>query len=513
MGNALRLVIAQGAALWRRLSPSQRLGFGMGIAVIAIAAAALTGWARRPDMTLLFGGLAPEDASSIVEELTTRKVPYEVGAGGAAIYVPAKVVYELRLSMAGKGLPTSASKGFEIFDQKNLGLTEFTQKVNYQRALEGELGRTILQLEMVDAARVHLVLPERHLFQEDQTSPSASVVVDLRASGELSQRQVQGILHLVAASVEGLSPENITVVDFRGNLLSAGTGSGSALDLTSSQLDQQRAIEDRLRQKAQSLVDQAVGAGNGVVRVTAQLDLDVLSRTEERYDPENTAVRSEQRVESANTAGDTLRGREEGREETVVTNYEINRTLEQYTKPVGEVEKLWVAVLLNNRFVRAEDGTGSFEPRTQQELSKIQDLVSMAVGIDPSRGDVIQVTNVDFDMSASLERDQELAQQRRQALWEELGEKGLIGLLALASLMFVFAQVRRLRSLVPVGVGSLPGFAPGLPARGGGRPGEEPVAPLLAFSREPEAAKQIQMFVERKPEEAAQLVRVWMTDE
>src|SRR5690349_15119948 len=218
----------------------KRLGILVALAAAVAALVSVTLWTQQPDMQVLFANLATEDAGAIVEKLKEAKVPYELGASGTSILVPSAQVHDLRLQMAGQGLPHGGGVGFEIFDRSTLGMSEFVQKLNYRRALQGELARTITQMPDVARARVHLAVPERRLFSSDHDRPRASVVLSLRASNALSRGQIQGIVHLVASSVEGLQPRDVTVVDGNGRLLSEGGGGEGATRLTGSQLDYQR---------------------------------------------------------------------------------------------------------------------------------------------------------------------------------------------------------------------------------------------------------------------------------
>ena len=219
---------------------------------------------NRPSFGTLFSNLNAQDASKIVEKLKEKGIPYELEDGGKSVLVPKQQIYDLRLSLAGEGLPQSSVIGYEIFDRTNLGVSDFVQKINYRRALEGELARTILQIEEVEAARVHLVMPEKALFKEDEKAPSASVVLKLKSGIPLKRESVQGIAHLVASSIEGLEASGVTIVDSRGVLLSDNTKANSVAAVTSSQYEMEQKVESYLGQKAQSLLESVVGTGNAL---------------------------------------------------------------------------------------------------------------------------------------------------------------------------------------------------------------------------------------------------------
>jgi flagellar M-ring protein FliF len=262
-----------------RLSAGQKaLLAGVALASV-VAIALLVSVVNRPSLGILFSNLAPEDAGTIVEKLRERKIDYELQDGGRSILVPQNSIYDLRLSLAGEGLPHSSVVGYEIFDRTNLGVSDFVQKVNYRRALEGELARTILQLNEVEGARVHLVMPARALFKEDEHPATASVVLKLRSGHRLSEGSVQGIANLVSASVEGMESRNVTIVDSRGALLSSRQDEGTMASLSTSQLEMQQKVEQHLARKAQTLLEGAVGAGNAIVQVAAELDFRQVERT------------------------------------------------------------------------------------------------------------------------------------------------------------------------------------------------------------------------------------------
>ncbi|WDT80113.1 MAG: flagellar basal-body MS-ring/collar protein FliF [Candidatus Manganitrophus sp.] len=273
------------------------------IALLLILAATVAGgvvlwlWVQKPEFQILYTNLSSEDAASVVAKLKEGRIPYELSADSTAVSVPAERVHELRLQMAGQGLPQGGGVGFEIFDRNSFGTTEFVQKLNYRRALQGELSRTIGQLAEVSKARVHLVVPERTLFSERKEPSRASVVVTLRAGKRLSEGQVQGIIHLVSSSVEGLSPQTVTVVDSHGQILSRPGDESSPVQMTSAQLDYQKHLEKEIEGKIQSMLETVVGTGKAVVRVTSLLDLRQVEHTEEKFDPDTQVVRSEQRAQ------------------------------------------------------------------------------------------------------------------------------------------------------------------------------------------------------------------------
>jgi flagellar M-ring protein FliF len=385
---------------WQRLGSGQRLGLLVGVLAISAAGIWLLSVALRPDMGVLFSGLDPSDAAAIVEKLKERGIPYELADQGQTIKVPQAQLYDLRLQLAAQGLPQKSTVGYELFDKTTFGMSDFVQKLTDRRALEGELARTISTLEEVEHARVHIVLPERTLFEAQQTKPTASVILRLKDGRSLSRLNIEGIQHLVASSVEGLEPSAVTIVDQRGRLLSELTPTpGSLAGMTQAQHELQQRVDQYLTAKVQSLLDGVLGVGNSVVRVTTELDFTQLERTREDYDPERQATRSEQSISEQSRGGDTAGAATTQRTNTIV-NYEIPRTIERVTTAPGVIKRLTVAALINGttRLVQ-ENGQWKhvYIPRTQEEMEKLTDIIKNAVGYNPARNDQVSVVNVQFD--------------------------------------------------------------------------------------------------------------------
>lgn len=264
-----------------------------GVAVASILV--MLFWVQAPDMRLLYSNLSEEDAAAVVEELRTKQIPFELTNQGRTIHVPAKQVHETRLELASKGLPEGSEVGMEIFEEPALGMTEFVQKLNYQRALQGELTRTITSLDAIDHARVHLVIPEETLFLREKPKGKASVTLKIKAGRSLTDSQVQGIVHLVSSSVKGIPPENVAVVDAKGNILSGATEISKEAMVSDSNFKFRRKLERSLEQSILKMLEEALGSGKVIARVTADLNFDQVERTEEIFDPNSQVVRSEQR--------------------------------------------------------------------------------------------------------------------------------------------------------------------------------------------------------------------------
>ena len=278
---------AEVTEMWQQLSQTRKIG------LVALVIAALTGliffvtWAQTPDYSVAFTGLKSDDGAAIVEYLKENNISYEITDGGSTISVPSNQVYEVRLALAAKGLPGEGAVGMELFDNTNLGMTDFIQQVNYQRALEGELARTISSLTAVRSARVHIVIPQPSLFSEEQQPTTASVVVELESGEQLNREQVRAISHLVSSAVEGLSPESLTIVDVDGNVLVDGTMSEytSSVAASTSQLDTQRSFERDLELRIESMLQNVLGPDKAVVRVNSKMNWDQIETESETYSP------------------------------------------------------------------------------------------------------------------------------------------------------------------------------------------------------------------------------------
>ncbi|MBZ0267609.1 flagellar M-ring protein FliF, partial [bacterium] len=318
------------AVWWNTANSAQRTLVSGGLVAGIVSLVVVFTWSSKPDMMVLFAGLDPDEASGILTELDEMAVPYEVAANGTTLRVPAEKVGELRIRLAGQGLTGNSTIGYEIFDRSSLGMTEFLQQVNYRRALEGELTRTIVSLDEVRNARIHLAIPDEDVFTRNRQEPKASVIVDLMPGARMRPEQIRGIYALVAASVEGLSPSGVTLVDTTGRELGGGAASGEFAASTE-QLRIQQDVEQYLRSKATSMLEQVVGSGQAIVQVNASLDFERKERSTESYNPASATIRSEQRISGNGTGGDS--------QETTLTNYEIDKTVESLLGAVGTVQK------------------------------------------------------------------------------------------------------------------------------------------------------------------------------
>lgn len=369
-----------------------------------------------PQMVPLFTDLSLDDSGAILKTLDRQGVTYELKDGGTVIMVPREKVARLRMSLAEDGLPKGGGVGYEIFDKSDaLGATSFLQNINHLRALEGELSRTIRSLDQVEAARVHLVLPQRQLFSRDKVEASASIVLKVR--GTLSAQQVRAIRHLVASAVTGLKPDRISVVDETGKLLADGSGDDDTITAEGA-AERKIAYENRLRKEVESIVDSVVGPGHARVQVTADFDMNRITQTSDKYDPDGRVVRSSQTREetsssgsgkaggavsvsnelpggSAGTGAGVANGDQTHKTEEVV-NYEISHTTKTEVTEAGRVQRVSAAVLVDGIYSKDAKGQLVYTPRSKEEIDRIAALVRSAIGFDAKRGDQVEVVNLRF---------------------------------------------------------------------------------------------------------------------
>lgn len=439
----------------------------LGIARLAIIAALLLGVGSgfiyltsrltSPEMALLYADLDMADAGKIASRLESMDVPVEVKGDGSKIFVPSDRVARLRLELAEAGLPRGGSMGYEVFDKgENLGVSSFVQNINHLRALEGELARTITTIAQISGARVHLVLPKRKLFSRDREEPTASIMVTLSGAGTLPTRRVLAIQQLVAAAVPGLSPERVSIVDDRGNLLARGDQDSDMLSATN--LEEKRlAYEDRLSRTIEGLVSKYVGEGKVRAEVSLDLDFDRVTENSEFFDPEGQVVRSSQTVTTDEkstesdqdvTVENNIPNAEGGAggtasqsnrsEETL--NYEISKKVKSHVYETGGVKRLSVAVLVDGLYTTPEGGGEPvYGPRSEEELEKLTKLVKNAIGFDEKRGDSIEVANMRFAPLQAVDGTGATSTFMGLTMPSlvRLGESLIFGLLGLMMLMMV----------------------------------------------------------------------------
>jgi flagellar M-ring protein FliF len=400
--------------LWNNTTVPQRIMVG-GVALsVLLVFFLLIYWMGRPEYSVLYDRLNPEDANRVMETLKANKEPYRLEDNGQTILVPANRVHELRLQVAGEGTLRGPGLGFELFDDVKLGQTDYIQRVNYQRALQGELARTITEFPEVESARIHLVIPHRSLFIEEQSPPSAAVILTMKQGSTLENRQIQSVVNLVASAVEGLTPDQITVSDTAGRLLYQPKASDSFEGVTSTQLEYKLTLEQSLERRIDQMLSPIIGHGQVIAKVNTDLDFSQRTIRKELYDPDSSVVRSEQKSDESSTGQSNLetgvpepafRGEgfagqgtlQETSRTSSTTNFEINREEQQILMPMGQLQRLSVAVIVDGRYETGPDGQGTvFVPRSDEELQRIEQLVRNAVGFDAVRGDSVEVSSISF---------------------------------------------------------------------------------------------------------------------
>lgn len=512
-------------------------------------------------LALLFDNLKQDDSTRIVQELDSMGIPFELSSNEKQIRVPSDQVARLRLAFAEQGLPETGSIGYEIFDRdQTLGTSSFIQNINHVRAMEGELARTIATITSVKAARVHLVLPRREIFSRQRLDPSASIILRMRGSARLDHSQIQGVQHLVATAVAGLKPDRISIVDDRGTLLSRGDARDDESLAALNAEERRVSFETRMNRTLEQLLEPSVGMGNVRTEVHVEMDFDRVVTNEEIFNPDGQVARSTQTIEETNqntepNAGavsvgqnlpDAQAADNQGNAESAsnrteeATNFEISKTMRKHIREGGQIKRMSVAVLLNDRVTEGPEGKRSYEARSAAELGNIEKLVKSAVGFDAKRGDTIEIVNMRFadapEMLGGL--DDALILGFSTSDIRRLVE---VLVLAVVGILIILLVVRPLIAKIfetaPAGYGPASG-QPLLPQPGavaGALPGPNTAIPdlsapgtalsaavagggtdsLLDVSQvdgrvQASSLKKIGDIIEKHPEEAVSIIRSWM---
>lgn len=445
--------------VWLTSSVVGRVGF---IVLSGVCLAAIGGvgyWAAQPDYRVLFSGLSADDAGAITAKLQAQAVPFSLGAGGTTISVPAAQLQQARVDLAVAGLPSGGAKGFEILENAPLGVTPFMQHVNYTRAMQAELAKTIMQLEPVSYARVHIVRPESTPFVRDQKPATASVVLKLKPGATVGRNVAAGIVALVARSVEGLAAEGVTVLDTSGRVLSEQPNNGAA-GLASSQLEYRREVETYLASKAEDMLAQMLGAGRAIVKVTAEINFKRVKEKRENYDPDSRLATKEKVSNKKSTASSSARGpagtasnlgkgsADPGstgtgmQEEETESEYIFSKTTLDQEQPAGNIERLTVAAMVD---LSGGEAGGSGQAKPVMTLKEAEEIVKRAVGLKPER-DEIKVSDVKLAGTApSSDLDGEWLQAQRWQTYEKIARHSSLGVAALVALVLGRMVLKRLQ--------------------------------------------------------------------
>ncbi len=465
MNPSLAKIGGQFQAIWKQLGASQRVSVVLATGALILGVLGVGWWSSRGEYGLLYGKLSDSEASRVIAALDDAKIKYKVGGGGSSILVPADKVHVVRMQLAGKGIPRSDGVGFEIFDKPNFGISDFVQRANYVRALQGELARTIAQIDEVESARVMVVLPENRLLLDKDKHATASVFIRLRGNVQLAPQAVNSIRFLVANSVEGLKPNYVSLVDNQGNVLSENVENDSLVGLTATQLDARRNLEQYLAKKAEGMLEKVLGPGQAIVRVAADINFDTIQRTEVKYDPDGQVIRSQTKDSStddsstasngeavgvaANTPGNANTNAAAGpltssknKKTTDTTQFEVSKVTSDTVQSAGNIKRLSVAVTVASR----TEGTGTVRKvlnRPADEMEKLRGIVSSALGITTTRGDEIKVEELPFNVDYATEVAHHLETQEKRDFWWVLARDLAYPALAAGILFFFMRLVKR----------------------------------------------------------------------
>lgn len=474
--------------IWKHLGLNQKVSIVVAALAVVICLVGLVIWSRQPDYQLLYGRLSDKDSAAIISQLQAQNIPHKIANGGSTVYVPADSVYKLRMDLAAKGIPTGDGVGFEIFDKGQFGLSDFVQRTNYVRALQGELARTITQLDGVRSARVMIVQPETRLLITDQgVKPTASVFVEL-SKPSLNNEAVNSIRHLVANAVQGLVPDQVAVVDNKGHVLSEDLKQDPLLGNATSQIRYKQQIEEYLSKKVESMLIPVLGSGQVVVRVSADIDTETTTLQQEKYDPEGQVIRNQTVTDdtsntveaksggatgvSANVPGGQTAAQGEQRptnttessRKNQTTNYEINRTVTNVTRTPGTIKNLSAAVFVAQRAEMpatpagekpAADAKPVPQPRSPEELQALRQIVMNALGVKLAAGQdpetVVSLKEIPFTSEPVSQQIATIQQETRIQSWLSAGSRYLaVGAALIVFLLFLKMLKKQKPETVPV---------------------------------------------------------------
>ncbi|MGC2949218.1 flagellar basal-body MS-ring/collar protein FliF [Burkholderia ambifaria] len=533
-----------------RMKGNPKLPFVIAVAFAIAAITALVLWSRAPDYRVLYSNLSDRDGGAIIAALQQANVPYKFADAGGAILVPSNQVHETRLKLAALGLPKGGSVGFELMDNQKFGISQFAEQVNYQRALEGELQRTIESINAVRGARVHLAIPKPSVFVRDKEAPSASVFVDLYPGRVLDEGQVQAITRMVSSGVPDMPAKNVTIVDQDGNLL---TQTSSASGLDASQLKYVQQVERNTQKRIDAILAPIFGTGNARSQVSADIDFSKLEQTSESYGPNGTpqqaAIRSQQTSSATELAQGGASGvpgalsntppqpasapivagnGQNGAQSTPVsdrkdqtTNYELDKTIRHVEQPMGNVKRLSVAVVVNYQPVADAKGHVTMQPLPPPKLAQVEQLVKDAMGYDEKRGDSVNVVNSAFSSVGDPYADLPWWRQPDMIAMAKEAAKWLGIAAAAAALYFMFVRPAMRRAFPPPEPVAPALAAPDDPVALDGLPApdkaDEPDPLLLGFENEKNRYERnldyARTIARQDPKIVATVVKNWVSDE
>ncbi len=531
------------------LSTEKKLGLMVAAAAIIAIIAGAWMWSQTPDYRVLYSNVSDQDGGEIISALQQMNIPYRFNQGGGSILIASNQIHEVRLKLASQGLPKGGLAGFELMENQKFGSSQFLEQINYQRALEGELARSVQSLSAVQSARVHLAITKPSVFARERQQPSASVLLNLFSGRLLSEEQVSSVVHLVSSSVPNLPVKNVTVVDQSGNLLSNQLDGKTETGLDASQLLYLKELEDGYIKRIETIISPITGQNNVRAQVTADVDFSRIERAEEIYRPNNSetepaSIRSQQNSESITTNSHIEGGipgaltnrppepdnapiefNEDGEEvvnepaeiptdkhtESTI-NYEVDKTVQHTHQPTGGIKRLSAAVVVNYRTLTDEEGNISHEPLTAEEIDKINNLVREAMGFNENRGDTLTVSNNLFNLSDENMTDIPLWQDPDMILLaKEIGKQLLIAAIVLFFLLKILRPFLRnltqLTTPVPAALPTAEDTAAALEVEESGNQIEHR-GPSSAYQKNLETAKQIAVD---EPAIVANVVKDWVS--
>jgi flagellar M-ring protein FliF len=548
MAEYLRKVTTQIIEFFKALSPVKKIAVLATSFGVLLAFAGLFFWAGDTTFQPLMTNLNPEDSANVIRILREKRIPFRVDQSGRNISIPPENLYEFRLELATMGLPQSSVVGYEVFDKQSIGTTSFVQKVNQKRALEGELMRTIGTIKGVRRSRVHLAIPQKSAFVEDQKRASASVVVDLEAGTSLTDKQVYGIGNLVARAVEGMDVTDVVIVDSNGKTLSRNPSDPIAA-ATATQLDYKQKVEQDLEKRIEDMLARVVGDGRVVARVSADVDFSSSNETQTTYDQDGSAVRSVQRDQKvmegsrpgpynniaagaqANLPGQAPAQNPQVRSNTnvnaEVTNYEVPQTVRRTNRAPGTLRKLSIAVVVDGKTTKSQDKDGKVlskvEPWSPEKLKEFENLVASAAMIDRKRGDTLEIKNMDFAREDFEEAAKVIAESERRSYVMNLALYGVIGIVIILFFMFVVRPF--IKWITENTIDSVDSFLPQTieelekMQKNTTLPGLEETVPVLPEKIDPEKVEgemikeKIITLVDANPHKAALILKDWLHED
>lgn len=522
------------------LSPGRKAGLILTAVVVVASFVAMFFWVGDTAYQVLGTNLASEDATAIMRILRDKKIPFRVENDGKTIKIPPEAVYDLRLELATMGMPQAGVVGYEVFDKQAFGQTSFVQKINQKRALEGELMRTINNLKGVKRSRVHLAMPNKSTFIEDQKRPTASIVIDLEPGVQLGEKQVTGISHMVASAVEGMELGDVTIVDGNGKMLSKNTNDPLAIQ-TATMIDFQKKMEEEYEKRVQDILTRVVGEGKVVAKVSLDLDFTQQSETQTQYDQEGSAVKSQQKENhvmdgsrpvvtgapgaASNTPGPastTPEVKSNTQKVFETTNFSVPEKVTRSTRPVGTIKKMSVAVLVDGLYSKdpkSPDAPPVFQKWTEDKLGEFKAIVSSSVGLDAKRGDSIEIRNMEFRREELDNADAAIAAYERKKMMNHLIQYAVIG--GVIALFFFFVVRPFMKWLTDNTVENMESFLPKTieeleKMQTDDLEEIEEIVPVIVDKVDPEKVEgemikeKIVTLIENNPQKAALILHEWV---